>query len=160
MNPNQQAIASQQQIPLQQQQQPLQQDPLRVRGNHAYAYLKGDVDTIDVIRAKLDPVGYEGYCFGMVHKRLHRAAAMRPEEHEAKYADWLTAAFYLNQLLRLEPPSALGNTADRIVGGGTGDFLAAFDRLAVGNADPHARTHSANRPLPIPPRAGDPQQQR
>lgn len=143
-----------------------QQDVLRLRGNHSQAYLKGEIDTIDVIRAKLDPVGFEGYCFGMIHKRLHRAAAMRPDEHEAKYADWVTAAFYLNQLLRTAPPAQLGPTADRLIRqSDTGDFLAAFDRLAVGGSGTqHARTQTAAGavpgPIAPPPRAGEPQQQR
>lgn len=76
-------------------------------------YLKGDLDTLDVLRAKLEPVGFEGYCIGMVHKRLHRAADAPFADVNRKRRDWATAAWYLQQLIGTSfPHSTRSNPAN------------------------------------------------
>jgi hypothetical protein len=76
-------------------------------------YLKGDLDTLDVLRAKLEPVGFEGYCIGMVHKRLHRAADAAFTDVNRKRRDWATAAWYLQQLIGTSfPHSTRSNPAN------------------------------------------------
>lgn len=77
-------------------------------GGNVNPYLKGQLDTLDVLKAKLDPVGFEGYCIGMVHKRLHRAASLSPGDFIGKQRDWNVAAWYLDQLSRYVRTSGLG----------------------------------------------------
>jgi hypothetical protein len=117
---------TQQQQPLQQQQQgggglapaQLLQATQLIRRNNPY--LKGDLDTLDVLRAKLDPVGFEGYCIGMVHKRLHRAADAPFTDVQAKRRDWATGAWYLQQLIQTSFPHSTRSMANPQNGGGAG----------------------------------------
>jgi hypothetical protein len=62
-------------------------------------YLRGGLDTNDVLRAKLDPDLYEGYCAGMIHKRMHEALGhhrSRPADRRRKYQSIL---YYVGQMM-------------------------------------------------------------
>lgn len=58
-------------------------------------YDAGGIETIDVIKAKLTPEQFRGYCLGNVIKygcRLnHKGSAERDAEKLSIYAEWLVA---------------------------------------------------------------------
>jgi hypothetical protein len=59
-----------------------------------YAY--GGIDTINVLRAKLTPDAFQGFCIGMVHKRLHRGLL---KTGEARIKDFEAAEFYMDLMM-------------------------------------------------------------
>lgn len=63
-------------------------------------YAKGGIDTINVIRSKLDDEAFEGFVFGMVEKRLHKALFFGSRSTDRK-RNLLTAAWYLQTLLAM-----------------------------------------------------------
>lgn len=165
-NPQQQqqlAVPPLNQVAAQQSQQPtapsnlFQQGAQILRRNNPY--LKGDLDTLDVLRAKLEPVGFEGYCIGMVHKRLHRAADAPFADVNRKRRDWATAAWYLQQLIATSFPHSTRATNTNA---GTIDYDAdddneqdfrqlpdAFGRMDVG-AQPQPPRGARRNALPAP----------
>lgn len=66
----------------------------------ASPYLTGGLDTIEVLRAKLNRTQFEGFCAGQAERRLHRGLA-RSASNDWNNAmrDWETAKWYLDQLL-------------------------------------------------------------
>ena len=65
----------------------------------ATPYLKGGLDTNDVLRAKLDPDFYEGYCIGTIHKRLHVATSVHRQDPQARRQQYRAVLYYVQQLL-------------------------------------------------------------
>lgn len=62
----------------------------------AGVYTKGGIETLDYLRAKLTPEGYESHLVAMTHKKLHKALVSGPNEREKLYR---AAAFYMAHLL-------------------------------------------------------------
>lgn len=72
------------------------------RSSSPYAY--GGIDTVNVLRAKLTPDAFQGFCIGMVHKRLHRGLL---KTQEARIQDFEAAQFYMD--LMMESLMGTGN---------------------------------------------------
>lgn len=59
-----------------------------------YAY--GGIDTVNVLRAKLTPDAFQGFCIGMIHKRLHRGLL---KTGESRVKDFEVAEFYMDMMM-------------------------------------------------------------
>lgn len=77
----------------------------------ANPYLKGGLDTNDIIRAKLDPDFFEGYCIGTIHKRLHEATSRFRTDPQGRRARYLAVLYYAQQLAALVGAQSLGHNA-------------------------------------------------
>ena len=62
--------------------------------NHPPHYMKGGIETVDVIRAKMSPDRFQGYLMGNVLKYL-----LRCEYKNKRVEDIKKAQFYLNALV-------------------------------------------------------------
>lgn len=63
-------------------------------------YLKGQLDTDDVLKAKLDPDFYEGYCIGTIHKRLHEATSIYRNDPQGRLRKYQSVLFYAQRLFQ------------------------------------------------------------
>lgn len=66
--------------------------------NPGNPYLKGGIDTNDVLKAKLDPDFFEGYCIGTIHKRLHEATSRHRGDPQGRLRKYQSVLFYAQQL--------------------------------------------------------------
>lgn len=66
--------------------------------NAGNPYLKGGIDTNDVLKAKLDPDFFEGYCIGTIHKRLHEATSRHRGDPQGRLRKYQSVLFYAQQL--------------------------------------------------------------
>lgn len=65
-------------------------------------YLKGGIDTSDILRAKLDPDFFEGYCIGTIHKRLHEATSTHRNDPNKRLVKYQAVLYYVKQLLAIQ----------------------------------------------------------
>lgn len=72
----------------------------------ANPYLKGGIDTNDILRAKLDPELYEGYCIGIIHKRLHQATSRYRQDPRGRVRQYRSVLYYAQQLFEQFAPTA------------------------------------------------------
>ena len=66
--------------------------------NHPAHYKVGGIETLDFIRAKLNPDGYVGYCVGNVLKYLSRAGH---KDKKKVQEDLKKAEFYLKEAIMI-----------------------------------------------------------
>lgn len=103
-------------------------------------YLKGGLDTNDVLRAKLDPEFYEGYCIGSIHKALHAATARFRNDPTGRQRRYQAVLYHAQNLLRYT-----GNRYGT-AGGDMDDLAQRFDRLPTSQRD--GRRPSIGPPTP------------
>lgn len=121
-------------------------DPRRTDGpNGPNPYLKGGLDTNDVLRAKLDPDFFEGYCIGTIHKRLHEATSRHRNDPAGRLRKYQSVLFYAQQLFA----NATGHQNNPLE-----DLAARFDRLPVsdrrGSTGGHVAAGAAANQQPTP----------
>jgi len=75
-------------------------------------YLKGGLDTNEILRAKLDPDFFEGYCIGTIHKRLHEATSRFRNDPSGRRAKYVAVLYYAQQLASLVAPTDQSGTQD------------------------------------------------
>lgn len=69
-------------------------------------YLKGGIDTNDVLRAKLDPDFFEGYCIGTIHKRLHEATSRYRNDPQGRRNKYQAVLYYAQLLVSQDNTNA------------------------------------------------------
>lgn len=83
----------------------------------ASAYIKGGLDTNDILKAKLDAEWYEGYCIGTIHKRLHEAAALHRTDPQGRRHKYEAVLFYIQQAIQRLGSGNLSANPDNVTSG-------------------------------------------
>jgi len=94
-------------------------------------YKVGGIESIDVIRAKLSPEAYRGFCLGNAMKYVHRAGHKDAAVDDAKkaivYLEWFAES--------LEPASPVHNPPRGLPKGWTGSISSSKGGYAFRCAD-------------------------